>query len=64
MPRPTPSSLLLPLLFVLTPGPNRAVAQSSTTTFDLAIPPGANYDKAEFRLWMPNMSARFRVLWS
>jgi len=54
MARSSRSSLLLSLLFVLAHGPHRAIAQSSTTTFDRAVPPGANYDKAEFRLWVPN----------
>jgi poly(3-hydroxybutyrate) depolymerase len=48
------SSLLLPLLFVVSVAPHSAIAQSSATTFDLAVPPGANYDKAEFRLWVPS----------
>ena len=31
-----------------------ALAQSAAgATIDLTIPPGANYDKAEFRLWYP-----------
>lgn len=54
MARSSRSSLLLSLLFVLGHGPHRASAQASTTTFDLAVPPGANFDKAEFRLWVPN----------
>lgn len=54
MARSTRFTQLLPLLFVLAPWPNRAIAQSSATTFDLAVPPGGNYDKAEFRLWLPN----------
>ncbi|HYV98426.1 MAG TPA: hypothetical protein VE967_13275 [Gemmatimonadaceae bacterium] len=28
-------------------------AQTAAPTLDEAIPPGANFDKAEFRLWMP-----------
>lgn len=27
---------------------------ASATTFDTAIPPGANFDAAEFRLWLPD----------
>jgi poly(3-hydroxybutyrate) depolymerase len=35
-----------------------ASAQTAAgTTFDEAVPPGANYDKAEFRLWLPNGAA-------
>jgi poly(3-hydroxybutyrate) depolymerase len=30
--------------------------------FDEAIPPGNNYDKAEFRLWVPNDLARVRAV--
>ena len=31
-----------------------ALAQSPAgASFDFAVPPGANYDKAEFRLWYP-----------
>jgi poly(3-hydroxybutyrate) depolymerase len=37
--------------------PTRVVnAQSAGTTYDVVIPPGANFDKAAFRLWMPNGS--------
>jgi len=31
-------------------------------TFDEAAPPGANYDKAEFRLWIPDGSGAVRAL--
>src|SRR6185436_12988012 len=37
-----------------------AGAQSSV--FDETIPPGANYDKAEFRLWVPPGLARVRAV--
>jgi len=30
-----------------------AVAQSGTPTIDDSVPPGANFDKAQFRLWLP-----------
>ncbi len=34
--------------------PHPVSAQDRTArTFDVTIPPGANYDKAEFRLWVP-----------
>jgi poly(3-hydroxybutyrate) depolymerase len=29
-------------------------AQSSASTIDQTLPPGENFDKAEFRLWLPN----------
>jgi len=29
-------------------------------TFDVTIPPGENYDKAEFRLWLPDKSVTLR----
>jgi poly(3-hydroxybutyrate) depolymerase len=32
----------------------------SGTTFDDAIPPGANFDKAEFRLWFPSNTETLR----
>src|SRR5437773_7899027 len=31
-------------------------------TFEESIPPGANYDKAEFRLWLPDGAGRVRAL--
>jgi poly(3-hydroxybutyrate) depolymerase len=39
------------------------VASSAlAATYEEAIPPGANYDKAEFRLWLPDDSAPVRAL--
>ena len=32
------------------------------STFDESMPPGANYDKAEFRLWIPDGAAKLRAL--
>jgi poly(3-hydroxybutyrate) depolymerase len=43
---------------VLTP----AVAARAGATFDEAAPPGANYDKAEFRLWLPDASGPVRAI--
>jgi len=40
-----------------------AVASSaSASTYDETIPPGVNYDKAEFRLWLPDASGPVRAL--
>ena len=40
-----------------------AAAQAPpSNTFDETIPPGANYDKAEFRLWVPPGIARVRAV--
>src|SRR4051812_4848649 len=39
-----------------------ALAQSAAgATIDLTIPPGANFDKAEFRLWSPPSTQRVRA---
>jgi poly(3-hydroxybutyrate) depolymerase len=39
------------------------VASSAlAATFDETIPPGVNYDKAEFRLWLPDASDHVRAL--
>ena len=42
----------------------RAVAAQSKVgaTLDEAISPGANYDKAEFRLWLPPDSGRVQAI--
>jgi pimeloyl-ACP methyl ester carboxylesterase len=40
-----------------------ACAQVSTGhTMDEIVPPGANYDKAEFRLWYPDSAKTFRAI--
>ena len=36
------------------------VAAQSPATFDETIPPGANFDKAEFRLWIPPVAGPLR----
>jgi poly(3-hydroxybutyrate) depolymerase len=39
-----------------------AVAQTTSgATFDQTVPPGANFDKAEFRLWVPAGSDRLQA---
>src|SRR3954471_9239693 len=39
-----------------------AVAQTTSgATFDHTVPPGANFDKAEFRLWIPSGSDRLQA---
>ena len=35
---------------------------AAASTFDVSMPPGANFDKAEFRLWIPDGVARLRAL--
>ena len=35
---------------------------AAAVTLDEAAPPGANYDKAEFRLWYPDDAARLRAV--
>lgn len=39
-----------------------ALALLAGLTFDHAVPPGANFDKAEFRLWLPDGAATVRAL--
>ena len=43
-------TLLIAVLFLAVP----VVAWSQTPAMDETIPPGANFDKAEFRLWLPD----------
>jgi dienelactone hydrolase len=35
-------------------------AQETGTTLEEVIPPGRNFDKAEFRMWMPNLNTPLR----
>jgi dienelactone hydrolase len=37
-------------------------APAAAATFDVSMPSGANFDKAEFRLWIPEGAARVRAL--
>jgi poly(3-hydroxybutyrate) depolymerase len=46
-----PLVLLLALAGILSASPRTAHAQSSVV--DDSVPPGANFDKAQFRLWVP-----------
>jgi poly(3-hydroxybutyrate) depolymerase len=41
-----------------------AMAQGAATgtTYDEAVPPGANFDKAEFRFWLPSGASAVRAL--
>lgn len=39
-----------------------AASPVSAATFDTAIPPGDNFDKAEFRLWVPDGTPRIRAV--
>lgn len=50
--------LLLAVVIAVCAAP-AAIAQQ---LFDHAIPPGANYDKAEFRLWLPPNLPRVRAI--
>src|SRR6185295_13221473 len=44
-------------------GAQRGQTQTpSPGTIDETIPPGANYDKAEFRLWVPKQSDRLQAV--
>jgi dienelactone hydrolase len=48
--------IVLALLYV-------AIASSAfAATYDETVPPGENYDKAEFRLWLPNGAEPVRAL--
>ena len=47
---------------VLVLGFTALVSPAFGSTFEEAAPPGANYDKAEFRLWLPDASAPVRAL--
>ena len=54
------SVLALALVFIQV---DRASAQTSTgATFDETVAPGANYDKAEFRMWYPPDVANVRAI--
>src|SRR5262245_14560553 len=35
-------------------------AQDAGTTLEEVIPPGRNFDKAEFRMWIPNLTTQLR----
>ena len=37
-------------------------ASTTASTFDETIPPGANFDKAEFRLWLPPGTTTVRAV--
>lgn len=56
-------SAVLVLATVLSAGLRAASAQQPlTSTLDESIAPGANYDKAEFRLWMPPDAGRVQAI--
>lgn len=46
-------SLLVALLAIAFPSLPAGAQDRAPQTLDVTIPPGANYDKAEFRLWVP-----------
>lgn len=59
--RPTPLSRVLLAAVVAALSSVRASAQSpASSTIDDSIPPGANFDKAQFRLWLPPSSGTVR----
>lgn len=39
-----------------------AASPATAESYDVSQPPGANYDKAEFRLWMPDTPDRVRAV--
>src|SRR5580765_1138895 len=39
-----------------------AALPASAASFDVSMPSGAYFDKAEFRLWIPESAARIRAL--
>jgi poly(3-hydroxybutyrate) depolymerase len=51
------------LIFLVAMAASPALAaQAAPTTFDHTIPPGSNFDKAEFRLWVPPSVPRVRAV--
>ncbi len=56
--------ILRSLLLLVSTAVGVASAQAPTVqhTFDESRPPGANYDKAEFRLWLPNVAGPLRTV--
>lgn len=50
------SILIAPVLLALTAAP------AMSATYDFSAKPGANYDKAEFRLWLPDGAGPVRAL--
>lgn len=56
---PFSSVLLVTLIAVL---PAAVQARQTTGMFDVSVPPGQTYDKAEFRLWVPPGVASVRAL--
>jgi poly(3-hydroxybutyrate) depolymerase len=56
------AALLTASIALLAPVHNAAAQQASTATLEDAAPSGANYDKAEFRLWLPKDTARVRAV--
>lgn len=59
--RPTPfSPLLLATVFVVSAAANATAQAASSSVVDDSIPPGANFDKAQFRLWLPSAGGALR----
>jgi poly(3-hydroxybutyrate) depolymerase len=54
--------VLVPMVAALFSLSVRATSERAQTTFDETIAPGANFDKAEFRLWLPPDVANVRAI--
>lgn len=54
------SAALLTGCFALAAGPAAAQSAANTSVLDDSIPPGANFDKAQFRLWLPSTAGALR----
>jgi len=59
-------TLRLPVMaaicFLTAAQPAMAQGAATGTTYDDALPPGANFDKAEFRFWLPSGASAVRAL--
>src|SRR5205085_7931893 len=61
--RPTsPDSMRFAFAYLVALGLNAAAAQSpaAPNTFDESRPPGENFDKADFRMWVPENAGQLR----
>ena len=56
------ATLLLAAILAVPVQGTTAQQPASSGTLDEAAPPGANYDKAEFRLWIPPAAATVRAI--
>lgn len=59
----TRRALLLPMLLAaLVLAPQLGAQTPASTTFDTTVAPGANFDKANFRLWLPEGAGPIRAV--